>query len=481
MKRRMICAALASLWLTSGVSAATDYTKGVFIVNEDWYGHQNSTVNYLLPDEGDGECWHYRVVQEENPGRELGCTAQFGAIWKGRFYIISKQSKDPGASVEGGRITVCDAKTMKILHQSVLIDPSGRQCDGRGFIGVDEHKGYISTSNGVWILDLDTYEVKGRIEGTDNPDAGEDTTPGGSLYHGQCGAMVEADGRIFVAHQSEGLLVVDPATDRVVDRLGMEVVGEKAGIGSVVKAKDGSLWLSASPDVSGAGNTLPCIVRVDPKTLETKRVEMAEGIFAPANSWYAWTPDAFCGSAKENALYWKGGASRWFAGSVLYRYDIETGEQTKLIDLEADGEDWKLYGCSMRVHPATGDIYMSLYHEFSIPTYVTRRYSSNGELLREYPMIRNFWFPSLPVFPEEAYGSSVEERESDQPRLRLEDDRLTACGDTGMDVRVYGLDGIEVLHARLLPGESLPLDGLAAGIYVAVSGSDRIKFSYHKN
>ena len=477
----MICAALAALWLTVDVSAATDYTKGVFIVNEDWYGHQNSTVNYLLPDESDSECWHYRVLQEENPGRELGCTAQFGTIWKGRFYIISKQAKDPGASVEGGRITVCDARTMKILHQSVLIDPSGRQCDGRGFIGVDEHKGYISTSNGVWIFDLDTYEVKGQISGTDNPDAGEDATPGGSLYHGQCGAMVEADGRIFVAHQSEGLLVVDPATDRVIDRLKMDFIGEGAGIGSVVKAKDGSLWLSASPDVSGAGNTSPCIVSVDPKTLETKVVEMADGIFAPANSWYAWTPDAFCGSAKENALYWKGGASRWFSGSALYRYDIGTGEQTKLIDLEADGEDWKLYGCSMRVHPATGDIYMSLYHEFSIPTYVTRRYSSNGKLLREYPMIQNFWFPSLPVFPEEAYGSAVEVMESVHPGLRLVDDRLTAVGDTVMDVGVFGLDGIEVLHATLIPGESLSLDGLAPGIYVAVSGSDRIKFSYQKN
>ena len=28
-------------------NANTDYTKGTFIVNEDWYGHQNSTVNFL--------------------------------------------------------------------------------------------------------------------------------------------------------------------------------------------------------------------------------------------------------------------------------------------------------------------------------------------------------------------------------------------------------------------------------------------------
>ena len=51
-----------------------DYTKGTFIVNEDWYGHQNSTVNFLT-DEGE---WVYRVVQKENPGVELGATVQYG-------------------------------------------------------------------------------------------------------------------------------------------------------------------------------------------------------------------------------------------------------------------------------------------------------------------------------------------------------------------------------------------------------------------
>ena len=66
--------------------AEIDYTKGVFIVNEDWYGHQNSTVNYLIPDDPEGNYWEYRVIQKENPGVELGCTNQFGAIWHYRVY-----------------------------------------------------------------------------------------------------------------------------------------------------------------------------------------------------------------------------------------------------------------------------------------------------------------------------------------------------------------------------------------------------------
>lgn len=142
----VLLTAVASAIAASGA----DYTRGIIWVNEDWYGHQNSTVNYLKPDDPDGNYWEYRVIQAENPGMELGCTNQYGALWHGRLYLIAKQDKDPGASITGGRITVADAATMKILHQQSLIDPSGAQCDGRGFLGVDEHKGYISTSNGVW-------------------------------------------------------------------------------------------------------------------------------------------------------------------------------------------------------------------------------------------------------------------------------------------------------------------------------------------
>ena len=131
-----------------------DYTDGFFIVNEDWYGHQNSTVNYFQPDNPDGDYWHYRVIQAENPGKELGCTNQYGAIWDDRFYLIAKQDKDPGADVTGGRISVTDARTMKLIGQLQLIDPSGKQCDGRAFTGVNSRKGYVSTSNGIWVLDL---------------------------------------------------------------------------------------------------------------------------------------------------------------------------------------------------------------------------------------------------------------------------------------------------------------------------------------
>lgn len=399
--------------LSLSAFAETDYSKGIFIVNEDWYGHQNSTVNFLMPDDPDGNYWEYRVIQKENPGIELGCTNQFGAIWHDKFYFIAKQAKDPGASITGGRITVADARTMKVIFQSELIDPSGAQCDGRGFIGVDEHKGYISSSNGVWIFDLDTYAVKGMIPGTDNPNAGDDkpnTDPTGSLYFGQSGSMVMASGKVFLAHQQAGVIVIDPVEDKVVKVIGMDMVAEGAGIGSVIVAKDGSVWASVAKDTKGTGSTLPFLIRIDPISLASEVIPLEDGFFPPSNSWYAWTPDTFCASSVTNTLYWSGGSNSWFTGKYVYKFDILSRKATKIIDLDADGEDWKVYGCSMRLHPVTDELYVSLYRQFSIPTYITRRYDCDGNKLKDYAMISNYWFPSIPIFPQsQVDDSGVEE------------------------------------------------------------------------
>ncbi len=420
--RKIFFAVAASACLGS-FAGATD-GRHIIIINEDWYGHQNSTVNVLCPDEPEGVYWDYRVIQQANPGKELGCTNQYGAIWGDRLYLIAKQDKDPGASVQGGRITVADARTLKIVKQLPTIDPSGSQCDGRAFVGVSAEKGYVSTSNGIWILDLTTLTVTGKVSGTENPNAGGDADkpnwdPTGSLYKGQTGTMVLAEGRVFAVHQQYGLLVIDPATDRVVRVLDMELVADAIaaetgtaptalpGIGStIVRSRDGMLWHSLSKDDQGLGTTLPYIVRVDPITLERQVIPIkGEGMNPPSNSWYAWTPDPFIASATANELYWCGGSNRWFSKDVIYRYDIASGSISKFADLAADTDGgWHVYGCSLGIDPSTDQLYASLYHDFQDPTYTVRRFGSDGEADRDYPMISNYWFPSCMIFVDYAPG-----------------------------------------------------------------------------
>ena len=479
MKRLILSLSILSAAVFPRLAAgATDYSNGIFFLNEDWYGHQNSTVNFLVPDDPEGNFWHYRVIQTENPGVEVGCTAQHGALWHGRLYIISKQDKDPGADKAGGRISVADAKTLKILHQQALIDPSGAQCDGRGFLGVDEHKGYVSSSNGVWVFDLDRFEVTGRVAGTENPNAGDGsdkpgTDPTGPLYHGQTGMMVAADGRVFAAHQQYGLLVIDPATDKVVESLSMDIVSEGAGIGSIVKAKDGSLWLSVAKDTRGTGTTANFLVRVDPASLRYEIVPVPEGMYPPSNSWYAWTPDAFVASATSNCLYWKGGPNRWFSGTKIYKYDIDTGVTTLFVDLEEEGAGWKLYGCSMGVHPVSGELYMSLYHEFGSPAYITRRYSPSGKVVRDYEMIQNYWFPSLPVFAVDGTGNASAEgihAGTESFAATYRDGVLRVEGAMAREAEITDLRGVRMALCPLIDGAGSIALSLAPGIYLVRAG-----------
>lgn len=453
----MLSAALCVACI-AGRAQSRDYTGGVFVVNEDWYGHQNSTVNFLRPDDPDGEYWEYRVIQANNPGMELGCTNQYGAIHDGRLFLIAKQEKDPGASITGGRITVADARTLKILAQLQLIDPSGAQCDGRGFVGIDSHKGYVTSSNGVWILDLDTYRITGSIEGTGNPNAGggndkPNDDPASALYFGQTGMAVLAAGKVFVAHQSEGLIVIDPQDDAVVDVISMDMVQQGAGIGSVVQSMDGSLWLSVAPNVNGMGFTLPYLVKVDPQTLQTQIISIPDGIAAPANSWYAWTPDGFCASARQNVLYWNGGANTWFTQNKIYRYDIDNDRFDLWLDLTSQPDNWNVYGCSMRVHPVTDEVYVSEFHVFVDPTHKLVRYDSDANVINEYPMISNYWFPSIPVFPVKESDAGVGDVSADvsedaTPRYYDLQGRFRGSSPErlrGMHIKVTGSRSVKVI------------------------------------
>jgi hypothetical protein len=403
----IIAGFIGFLCFSAGLKAQTDYSNGVFILNEDWFGHDNSTLNFLNLETGR---FDYRILQShpDNAGRSLGCTAQFGAIYGGNIYIISKQDQDAGErNYTGGRVVVADAKTMKIKKQiQVIYEMNGKSAaDGRGFVGVDETKGYIGTSNGIFILNLRNFEITGRIAGSENPliTGGENNAEGdGPLYQNQIGMMLRTADYVFAIQQDRGVLVINPETDEI-----QQVI--EGCFSTMTQSKDGTVWLGVNSNTNPDylhypyGSVGECwegnqLLKINPYTLATEIVDMLQG--GVNQTWYAWTAGSLCASAKENALYFTFNESEWdwFTTSKMYRYDIDGNEFTLIHDSRED--ERYFYGASIRVSPSDDKIYASLYISNTDQTYFFYQLDKGGELLNEYEPILRYWFPALFIFPD---------------------------------------------------------------------------------
>lgn len=339
--------------------ATIDYTQGVFIVNEDWFGHRNSTTNYLTRD---GKFVY-------NNTTEIGATACFCAAWGNRYYIIAKQAKDNGSEVEGGRITICDANTMRIIKQIKDIDGN----EGRSFCGVDEHKAYVSTSRGIYTLNLDEQTVGAAVKNAD----------GGDANLGQCGNMVRLGDYVYATEYGKSLRIIDCNTDRIVATI------SSAKVYSITMSKDGQLWVSTDKGIS----------RVNTETNKLETISLPEGINVPANSNGAWCPDGLCASMQNNVIYWT--SVSWNILKV-FKYDIDNNEFAKVVDLTNDADKWKMYSASnLRVDPVTDNLYVSLFKNWGSQDYAVRIYDNKGTQLNEYELTqKNYWFPGMFVFPD---------------------------------------------------------------------------------
>ena len=340
--------------------ATVDYTKGVFIVNEDWFGHRNSTTNYLTRD---GKFVY-------NNTTEIGATACFGAAWGNRYYIIAKQAKDNGSKVEGGRITICDANSMRIIKQIENIGEKGK--DGRSFCGVDEHKAYVSTSRGIYTLNLDEMTVGAAVKNAD----------GGDAKLGECGNMVRLGDYVYATEYGKSLRIIDCNNDRIVATITAKVY-------SITMSKDGQLWVSTDKGIS----------RVNTESRQLEEIALPSGIGVPAKDIYAWKSDGLCASLQNNVIYWT--ASGWNP-TTIFKYDIDNNEFAKVVDLTSDANKWMMYSASnLRVDPVTDNLYVSLFKDYGSQDYAVRIYDNKGTQLNEYELTQKyFWFPGMFVFPD---------------------------------------------------------------------------------
>jgi len=408
--KRIILSSIFALLILGIKAQQTNYQDGAFILNEDWFGHNNSSINFIT---NSGDIF-YRVYEYENQGRDLslGCTSQYGMIYGDNMLIISKQDKDDGDSRIGGRVIVADATklTNKRAIKYILQNNQGTSiADGRTCLGVDENTTYIGTSNGIFVFDLSSNQIMERIQGTENPLVNGDennTTGQGPIYNNQIGHMVRTPDYVFAVYQDSGIFVIDPNLHKVKTVI-------KGCFSSMVQSKDGYIWAArnTNPDAQkypyggssynswGEGWEGNQLLRIDPFSLETSNINIPSHIPGIRQTWYAWTNGGFCASAVSNYLYWTDD-NGWFESSKIYRYDIDNNSFELIFDAKNIHEDRNIYGAGFGVDPENGNLFVFLFNSFTDNRNWIAELDKNGNIIENYSLIQNYWFPSMSIFPD---------------------------------------------------------------------------------
>ncbi|WDF48590.1 DUF5074 domain-containing protein [Chryseobacterium sp. KACC 21268] len=362
----------STLTPVSAYSAQADFTKGYFMVNEEWFGHTNGSVNFV----GENDQIYYRVYSEKNNNQAFGATTQFGTIYGDKFYFISKQAADGGDTqyTPGGRLVIANATTMEKIASFDNIGGG----DGRSFVGVTDKLGYIGASNGIYTFDIENLQVGTLITGTG----------GGSQYAGQIGNMVRTSQYVYAVKQSAGILIIDPKTNTVIKTI-------SGAYHSVVQAKDGSVWAIQNQK----------LINIDPKTFATTEFALSTST-QYLGSWGAWNAGSFTYSSQQNALYWMNSVNAFTSGAKIIKFDVTSKTLVdNFITIPGQEGTYKQipYGAALRVDPVSDRLilnttesgYGAHYQKNWIHTYDNTGALLNTKILNDY-----YWFPAVTVFPD---------------------------------------------------------------------------------
>ncbi|MCM1110989.1 MAG: DUF5074 domain-containing protein [Clostridium sp.] len=384
------------------------YLDGTLMLNEEWFGHTNGGFNYYG---ADGSII-YQAYERENPGMSFGATSQHGTIWAGRLMVASKQAVDGGDPLPGGgRFVMADARTMKRIGSidDLVWEDETKSADGRAVCGATPDKAYISSTNGVYVIDLNKVEIIGKI--TVGADGNTD------LYNGQCGDMVNAGRYVFGVCQSRGVFVIDTETDEIVREI------EESTIQGITQTADGTVWYATVKDGHAR------FVGLDPMTFEVRSEKEFDSTMGTVTcSWGAWRSTAFYGNYADNRIFFMTGASGIAGGGSGCWSWQEGDDEAKLIctvsnldgvaikkaatdDTPATYVKQKAYGAP-RFDPRSGQLIVmtvensaSGHYRNSWTHWVD---AATGEFVRTEYLRPYYWFQALPIFPDK-YAAEFDE------------------------------------------------------------------------
>lgn len=246
------------------------YEDGFFIINEGWFGHGTGSVSFF---DAASASLKDSIFQKENPEKGFepaNTTVQFGTMFKNNLYVVSKAK---------GPVVVADAKTMKEVGRI----PASSEYDWRAFVGIDDNNGLLSSTDGIYLVNLKTYKPMMRLLGT----------------KGQTGDMLKAENYVYALSQSDGAVIYNVSDYSVAKKIKGVTLG-------FARTPNGKVWYTAGK----------YLYQSDPKTLATDSVELP---FTPNTTWSTWYSSPITASSTENTVFLIK-ANSWGGGKTVYRY-----------------------------------------------------------------------------------------------------------------------------------------------------------------
>ncbi len=321
-----------------------DFSKGLFIVNEGQFGKSGGVINFYNSVTNKVDT---NLFVKINPGKDLGNTTQFAAIYNEQMYIVSKQ----GDFVTANPTTLKETGRIENFNELAA--------DGHAFCGVNSELGLVSTSNGIYKLNLNPLSLGDKIES----------------ITGQVGELLQYREHVYAIGKNK-IYALNTTTWEV------DKTFENGKSGLTV-SKDGMIW-------STHDNLL---LKINPYTLEMATIAMPNDIKATYNAW-AWTQGSLTASKQENALFFVGGMD-------IYKYVIgETNSLNSPLFTVPSGR--MIYGTGMSVDQKSNQVLVTTIDGWGQDSAKNNLYFYDGTTgsLKKNLFYEGMWFPSMILFPE---------------------------------------------------------------------------------
>lgn len=325
--------------LTYNIHIWGAYENGFFTLNEGWFGHGTGTVGFYRYDSQKIED---SVYVKTNPGKNfepMGSTLEFGSVYNEKLYLATKVD---------GPFVVADAYSLKELGRI----PAEKGNNWRAFVGLDESHGLLSTSDGIYKLNLDNLQLEGKVPG----------------ISGQVGDMIREDNYIFILSQREGLQILNATSLEVVKTIPDLSIG-------FAKTNDDKIW-SATSDK---------LVSIDPSSLEVQELDLN---FEVSSSWGAWHPGSI--AADDNNVFIANGS-----GDAIYKFTGDIASlSTPFITIPDNN---RLYGSGVGYDEEKGQLVITTVDETYAKNTLFFYDPASGQQLKT-AVFEGYYFPATTVF-----------------------------------------------------------------------------------